>query len=59
MEQDARINKGELGSIAQFDREQEEAKQYWDDLSGKSLKPGLVREARKRKWRSFANMGYT
>ena len=46
MELDGRIAGGSLGSIAAFDHEHSAVKQYWDDSSGKSLNPNLVKEAR-------------
>ena len=46
MEADERISGGSLGSIAAFDMEGSSAQQYWDDLSGKRLEPGLVVKAR-------------
>ena len=57
MEADERVASRGLGSIAAFDREDSEAKQYWDDLSGKRLDPKLVKEARKEEMAEFRKHG--
>ena len=57
MEVDERISRGELGSIGAFSSEGSEAKQYWDDLSGKSLNPSLVRKAREEEMAEFRKHG--
>ena len=46
MELDKRLVRGNMGSIAAFDGEGNDVKQYWDDLSGKRRNPELVRKAR-------------
>ena len=57
LEWDERVVRGDLGSIAAFDKDGGEAKQYWDDLSGKRLKPELGRKARSEEMSEFRKHG--
>ena len=50
MEKDERIDKGNVGTTAAFDKDNSEAVEFWDDLSGKRLDPKLVRRERKKWW---------
>ena len=57
MEKDERIDKGNVGTIAAFDKDNSEAVEFWDDLSGKRLDPKLVKEARKEEMVEFGKHG--
>ena len=59
MEHDQRIVRGSLGSIGEFDQhvDKESSREYWDDLSGKRLKPELVKKARAEEMAEFRKHG--
>ena len=57
MEADRRVNRGNHGSIAAFDREHDTAVEFWDDLTGKRLDPKLVKLARAEEMAAYRKHG--
>ena len=51
------IFKKEWDEVSEITRIQEPWKKYWDDISGKELKPDLVRAAREEKLKVVDEMG--
>ena len=60
MKKDGRVIQGEMRTVCSVENEwngceenqEEEIRQYWDDMSGKELNPELVKRPERMRWRS-------